>query len=381
MTRPLVVLDALLVNRRPTGVGRAILELTRELASEDRGLDFALAATEPEMFDDLGSLDHWRVVPCAGARGGTLRKAWFTQTALPRLCRQLGAELLHSMNFVAPRWPGCRSVVTVCDLAWQLFPETVEQPRRAYYQLFVPPSLRRADAVLGISEATARDVARLHPASAERIVVTPFATPGWIRDHLAAEQGPVPARRNRFLFVGTLEPRKNLERLLDAFALARNRVTEGDFPSLLLVGGRGWKDSALRRRMETMAAAGDLEVRDYCSQDELGRLYRTSLALLFPSLYEGFGFPILEAMAAGLPVLTADRGAMAEVAGDAAVLVDPHDTGALASGLHRLATDYRLRERLTAAGPDRARKWSWSRTAETTAAVYRRLLTSDRAIT
>ena len=86
-------------------------------------------------------------------------------------------------------------------------------------------------------------------------------------------------------------------------------------------------------------------------------------------------------MAAGLPVLTADRGAMAEVAGDAAVLVDPHDTGALASGLHRLATDYRLRERLTAAGPDRARKWSWSRTAETTAAVYRRLLTSDRAIT
>ncbi|RKZ19213.1 glycosyltransferase family 1 protein [bacterium] len=375
MTRPLVVLDALLVNRHPTGVGRAILELTRAMAAGDHGLEFAVMVTEPEMFQDLEEVPHWRVVPCPGARGGTFRKAWFTQTRLPVLCRDLGAELLHSMHFVAPRWPRCRSVVTVCDLAWQLFPETVEQPRRAYYRLFVPSSIERAQAVLGISEATARDVARLYPAAAERVIATPFATPGWIMDHLAAEPDPPPPRQRRFLFVGTLEPRKNLERLLDAFALALETASDGDFPSLLLVGGRGWKDSNLRRRMDTLTTAGVLEVRDYCDQAELGRLYRTSLALLFPSLNEGFGFPILEAMASGLPVLTSDRGATAEVAADAAVLVDPEDTAALASGLLRLAADAPLREKLTLAGPQRARQWSWSRTARETVAVYRRLLT------
>jgi hypothetical protein len=112
-----VVLDALLVNRQPTGVGRAILELTTALAAEDRGLDFLVAATEPAMFDALARRPHWRVLACPAARGGTLRKAWFTQTGLPRLSREAGAVLLHSMNFVAPLRPGCRSVVTVCDLA------------------------------------------------------------------------------------------------------------------------------------------------------------------------------------------------------------------------------------------------------------------------
>jgi glycosyltransferase involved in cell wall biosynthesis len=253
----------------------------------------------------------------------------------------------------------------------------VEQPRRTYYRWFVPASLRRADAILGISEATAADVRRHYPAVADRVVATPFATPGWIGEHLATAGDDSGAPRERFLFVGTLEPRKNLERLLEAYALARGRAQGAGFPPLLLVGGRGWKDSRLRRHVEALTAQGCLEVRDYCSQEDLGRLYATSLALLFPSLYEGFGFPILEGMAAGLPVLTADRGAMAEVAGDAALLVDPDDTEALASGLQRLATDAALRRRLAQAGPARARPWTWARTAAATAAVYRGLLTPD----
>lgn len=377
MNRPLVVLDALLVNRRPTGVGRAILELTRALSAEDRGLRFVVAATEASMFVELADRPHWQVVSCPEARGGTLRKAWYTQAGLPKLCRRHGAALLHSMNFVAPLRPGCLSVVTVCDLAWKLYPDTVEEPRRSYYRWFVPASLRRAQAILGISAATAADVAGQYPGLAQRVVATPFATPGWIGDHLVAGIEAVVPPRSRFLFVGTLEPRKNLERLLDAYALARGRGGGRAFPGLLLVGGRGWKDSRLRRRMESLVADGGLEVQDYCDQDTLGDLYRSSLALVFPSLYEGFGFPILEAMASGLPVLTSDRGAMAEVAGDAALLVDPDDTESLASGLQRLASESVLRRGLAAAGPARARPWTWARTAEATAAVYRRLLTLE----
>jgi hypothetical protein len=153
----LVVLDGLLVDTRPTGVGRSILELVGALSSADRGLDFLLLATHPEMFSAVADAPGWEVLGCPAARGGTLRKAWFTQWELPRICRSRGAALLHSMQFVAPLRLGCASVVTVHDLAWIDFPATTEEPRRTYYRIFVPRSLRRATAVVTNSRATAED--------------------------------------------------------------------------------------------------------------------------------------------------------------------------------------------------------------------------------
>ena len=377
MTRRRVVLDALLVGRNPTGVGRSILELTRALASRDRELDFVVAATEPEMFDHLQRVPHWSVVACPGARGGTFRKALHTQTALPRLCRRLGADLLHSLQFVAPLRLPCPSVVTVHDLGWQLFPATVERPRRAYYRLLIPASLRRAAAVVTNSEATAADVRRLHPVAAPRVVPTPFGTPSWVwrRDGAGTPPGSPANGRPRFLFVGTLEPRKNLEGLLAAYeyflesARSSGRAASS-CPALLLVGGRGWRDSRLRQRIAELRSRGHLEVRDYCGQESLWELYRTAHGLVFPSLHEGFGFPILEAMAAGLPVLTANRGAMAEVAGDAALLVDPEARRDLAAALAEMAWNDDLRAELRGRGFARARFWRWDRTADLTAGVY-----------
>lgn len=376
--RPLVVLDALLVNRRPTGVGRSILELTSALAARDRELDFLVLATEPDMFAEVAEVRGWQVLNCPGARGGTLRKALFTQLQVPRICRARRAALLHSLQFVAPLRAGCPSVVTVHDHGWLRFPATVEQPRRAYYRFFVPRTLRRAAAIVTNSQATAAETAAFFPDTAARIATTQFGTPSWVWKHPGggrppAEGGPV------FLFVGTLEPRKNLEALLEAYALfltapaTRARPAE-EVPRLLFIGGKGWKDSNLRRRMDDLMARGRLEVRDYCGTDELWREYRRAHALLFPSLHEGFGFPILEAMAAGLPVLTADRGAMVEVGGDLVLAVDPTRTEAIADGLAAMAWDDSLRQRLSAGGPERARQWSWERTAELTTRVYRRVL-------
>ena len=374
MTRPLVVLDALLLRPRPTGVGRAILDWTAALAAEDHGLDFAVLCTHPGLLDPLAGRPGWRLVPCPGAAGGTLRKALWTQVALPGLLRRLGADLFHGLQFVAPLRCPCPTVVTVHDLGYLRFPRTIEQPRRSYYRWLVPRSLAAADAIVCNSEATARDVAHWFPATASRVRVTPFGVPGWVQDRPRptaerAEDAP-------FLFVGTLEPRKNLEGLLAAYAeFRRQRQETGRFaPELVLVGGRGWQDSGLRSALEPLVASGVVRLRDYCGPDELWQQYQLARALLFPSLHEGFGFPILEAMMARLPVLTSDRGAMAEVAGDAALLVDPDDPAALAGALVRLTDDAALRRDLAVRGDARWPAWPWSQTVQATVRAYREVL-------
>ncbi len=335
-----------------------------------------MLATAPEMFAHLAGRPGWRVVRLPAAAGRHPAQGLVHPGARagagPRAC---GGDLLHSLQFVAPLRPGCPTVVTVHDLAWELFPGTVEQPRRGYYRLFVGPSLRRAAAVVTNSEATAADVRRLHPEAADRVSRHPLRPgslgPGGGRAHGAARRRPGRSGRPRFLFVGTLEPRKNLEGVLRAYErfLAAADRPGRSLPVPALRGGRGWRDSKLRAAMQDLQEAGHLEVRDYCDPEELWGLYRSAHGLLFPSLHEGFGFPILEAMAAGLPVLTANRGAMAEVAGDAALLVDPTvarkrwpPAWRVWPGTVRCAPGWRPPVR-----PAR-RAWTWERTAAATCA-------------
>lgn len=377
--RPLVALDALLVAPGMTGVGRSIIELTSALGAVDRGFDFAVLAAHSDQFAHVAGLPGWRVVDCPGARGGSWRKALHTQLRLPGLLRELGVGLLHSLQFVAPLlWRG-PLVTTVHDLSFLSHPGTVEQPRRAYYRLLVPPSLHRSAAVVVNSRATGAEVARWYPSVAGKVAVTPFGTPSWALQ-MAAEGPPAAPGEGPFLFVGTLEPRKNLARLLDAYRLFLERApaTAGPPPDLVLAGGKGWADAALEGPIRALQARGKLVLAGYCQPRRLWELYRSARALLFPSLHEGFGFPILEAMAAGLPVLTADRGAMKEVAGDAALLVDPEDVDAIASAMARLHAQPDLRGTLRERGWRRVKTWSWDRAAEATAGVYRQILDQAR---
>ncbi len=380
--RPRIVLDALLVRPQPTGVGRSILELTQALAAADRGFDFTVLATHPELFADLDDTPGWTVRFCPRARGGTVVKAMYTQLALPGLVRSLGAALLHSLQFVGPLRLSCASVVTVYDLGYLHFPETVERSRLTYYRLLVPPTLRRADVIVTISEATAVDVAESFPAVAARVTTTPFGTPSWAVQRFAGLT-PTPRPDDApFLFVGTLEPRKNLARLLMAYErlLRRFDRSGGDVvPDLELIGAKGWNDSEIQSKLQGLLETGKVRVVDYLDADQLADRFGAARALLFPSLHEGFGFPILEAMAAGTPVLTSDRSSMAEVAGDAALLVDPTSVESIAAGLERLICEPDLLADLAARGKRRVERWSWQHTAEATVAVYRRLLKCDRA--
>jgi glycosyltransferase involved in cell wall biosynthesis len=368
--RPVIVIEALAVRSRPTGVAGGARELVTALAARDRGYDFVVMAGNGTAFADLAGRPGWSVRVVA-ATGG-LRREWARQVLLPLVCRRLGAALVHALQPVAPWAAPCPVVLTVHDLAWRTLPEVIAQPRRAWLRTAVPLSLARAQLLLANSRTTAAALTTAFPRLAPRVREVPHGTPGWAL--AAAEPCDRPAGRGFFLFVGTLEPRKNLPRLLDAYEMLLAR-TGGEAPDLCLAGPPGWGLGPVKERLARPALAGRVRLTGWCTPAELRSLYATATALVFPSLDEGFGLPVLEAMGCGLPVLTADRGATAEIAGGDAVLVDPRDTGALAEAMARLARDPALRERLARAGRQRAGAWTWARTADLTAAAYAEIAT------
>ncbi len=268
---------------------------------------------------------------------------WYL-AALPLRARRARVDLLHCPTFRAPLAVSVPLVVTVHDLAVLRQPEAFNRWTRAYSWAVVPRVVRGAVRVIAVSEFTKREAIELLGVAAERIHVIPNAHDAVFTPEGAAETG------DYVLAVGTLEPRKNLRRVVEA--AARLGV------ELRVSGGRGWGgvelDGPVRRR----------------SDDELARLYRGARCLVYPSLYEGFGIPVLEAMACGTPVVTSAGSATEEVAGGAAVLVDPLDVEAIAAGIEEAT---RRRDELVRLGLERARAFSWEHSAAATLAVYREL--------
>lgn len=366
---PLVLLDATAARPPCTGVAWSMVELVTALAAEEREVRFALATPHPELFDclqDAPGRAQWERIALPPGRLAAV--GW----RLGNLSRRLGAGVLHSLTIPPPLRPGCPLAVTVHDLAYRSLPGSVPAARRLWYAVTLPAGLRRADAVLVNSAATGREVAAAFPFTAGKILPTPFGTPAWTTGREAPFTRPVGAP---FLFVGALEPRKNLDNILSALALLRARPDAGTpAPRLRVIGAPGWRNRTLLERLRREAATGAVEIIGYRDRDSLWAEMVAARALLFPSLHEGFGFPILEAMAAHLPVITSDRGAMREVAGDAALLVDPESPRGIADAMHRISSEHGLADRLVRAGAARIPVWTWRSAAERTLAAYLRLL-------
>jgi glycosyltransferase involved in cell wall biosynthesis len=306
-----------------------------------------------------------------------VRIAW-EQTVLPVELLREGADLLHALGFVSPiAWRG-RTVVTVYDLSFLRFPETFNRSNRMYLGNFTPPSLRRADRVITISEETRRDVIELCGVAPER--VTPILLAADERFRPAAPDAVRAFRRrqglpDRFvLYQGTLQPRKNVETLVRAYARLRSQGSDDHI--LVLAGPRGWQYEPIFELIRQLGLEPYVTFPGFVPDDELALWYSSAAVFAFPSRYEGFGLPLLEAMACGAPVVSSSASSLPEVVGDAGVLVDPSDVEGLCSALCQLLEDEPRRQALAAAGRVRAQTFSWRRTASETVQVYREVLES-----
>ncbi len=300
------------------------------------------------------------------------RDLWWHQIGVTRAARRAGATLLHLPAGVGPVRRSLPTVLTVYDLNVLRFPHLFRRWFRHYARAVLPRAARSADVIITLSEASKADIVQDLAIPGERVVVIPpGVNPSFTP--VAAESARAQEVRRRYglgsdfvLTVGSVEPRKNLRSLLEAVGRLRTRGGTSDV-ALVHAGPEGWLADGVSRT----AGARFL---GYVSLPDLVALYGMARVCVYPSLYEGFGFPVVEAMACGCPVVTSNVSSLPEVAGDAAVLVDPYSVDAIAGGIATLWTDEGRRRELSARGLARARSFTWERTARETAALYERLL-------
>lgn len=356
---------------RRAGVSRYIGELLGHLEEADPEGDYVL-------FLPAGSslrLTHQARVSTRRTEGPASRVLW-EQVELPRAAQREHLELLHSPVNVQPLLLPCRGVVTVMDLSFMVYPRSFRPQQRLYQTVFTRVSAQRAAQVIAISLQTAQDLVRRCGTNASKItVIYPGVDSGFRPIEPAATQSFRQRRGlpERFiLHVGTLEPRKNLPVLLRAFDRARSSLPAGY--KLVLAGGKGWLYEPILRTIEELQLESEVILPGFVPDEELPLWYNCADVLVYPSLYEGFGLPVLEAMACGCPVMAARSSSLPEVVGDAGLLLTQDQPEAWAEELVRVCSNATVRAELRALGLERARQFSWTKMARETVRVYREVL-------
>jgi glycosyltransferase involved in cell wall biosynthesis len=369
-------LDAIPLTEPRTGVGHYTWELARALAGEspDDRFELAYPSRYPEVKpEEEGGRALPENLSLARVRVGALGRRWWA-LGLPRYAARRGFALFHGTNFETPLWGATTKVVTVHDLSLLALPETHEPARVRRARRRLPLMARAADAVVTPTESVRREACGLLGLAPEKVFAVPEAARECFRPASFAETEEARRRLGAgaefLLAVGTVEPRKNLPALLEAFEEVL-RAGASDELRLVVAGRRGWLDEELFARLARSDARHRVVFTGYVSDADLRALYSSCKLFVYPSRYEGFGLPPLEAMSCAAPVVAGRSPAVAEVAADAARLFDPARPDQLTRALLELLQDEPARRHLSAAGLRRAADFSWQRTARMTLDVYR----------
>jgi glycosyltransferase involved in cell wall biosynthesis len=360
---------------RDYGIGTYVRNLVRHLARLDGETTYFLfcARADEATLRDLAA----NFVPVVDESAGYRVREHYS---IPLKLRSLGADLLHTPHYVLPLLCGVPAVTTIHDCIHLLFPEYL--PNRMalrYARLMMGSAIRRSALVFTVSEASRRDILSFYPeADPDRVKVVPNAIDAAILEDPGEEETErVKERyqiRGRFvLYAGNVKPHKNLDRLIAAFGLLKQRPGHEDL-KLLIIGDEVNRYGSLRRNVEAAGVRQDVRFFGFVPDSTLAALYRLASVFAFPSLYEGFGLPPLEAMACGTPVVTSRLSSLPEVVGDAALLVDPYSVEDIASGLELVLSDETLRADLVARGRERVTHFSWERSVRAIHSGYMRVL-------
>jgi glycosyltransferase involved in cell wall biosynthesis len=357
----LIGLDGIPLTFPRTGVGHYTFELAQALqrVAPEQQIEFFYPST-------FAPLSIRGEVKANRVPVGPIGRHWWS-TGLPRYIRSHKIDLFHGTNYDVPLWRRCPTVLTIHDLSMLLFPETHEKRSVTRARRRLPLMTRTADAIIVPTEAIRREVAEYFGVAQKLFVVREAP-----RDFFVpVENGPTLKKfgigDEFILTVGTIEPRKNLQTLIAAFEQVDETV------QLVIAGGRGWLSGPVFSALERSPARRRIVLTDYLQDSELRDLYSSCRVFVYPSLYEGFGLPPLEAMACGAPVIASSVPALIETTGEAALLVEPRDVDGFAGAIAEVLNDRSLRERLITAGQYHVKAFSWDKAAVETLSVYETL--------
>ncbi|HEX6730127.1 MAG TPA: glycosyltransferase family 1 protein [Pyrinomonadaceae bacterium] len=368
-----IAIDAHSVGAKLAGNESYASNLIEALAQIDSVNDYTLFVTTAEAFNRYqGRWPNFKVRPT------------LPHTPLIRIPLTLSAELrknpvdLLHVQFTAPPFCPCPVVVSVHDLSFEHLPHTFNRRSRTQLRLTVRHSVRRAARILTLSEHTKQDIVQTYGVDTSRIDAIPLAaaphfSPVTDTKELQRVRHTYGIESNYILYVGSIQPRKNLARLVNAYALLRRKYQAGGLPKLVLAGKCAWLYDETLRALHETGLNDSVILTGYVPESDLPALYSGALCFVYPSYFEGFGLPPLEAMQCGVPVIIGNKTSLPEVVGDAGLLVDPFDVEALAAAIEDLINNSVLRSQLRVKGLARAGMFDWKETARRTLEVYQRI--------
>ncbi len=371
-----IAIDVRTINKPRSGVGYYVTNLIREMRSFDRENEYCLIANNGTVEREFGFQPNFCQCQTTVSNENHLVGDLWENTVLPYMMNKKGIEVFHGPAFMIPLLKGnFKTVATIHDIVSYIMPETIPLKYSIYMKGLIKVVTRRADKIITDSRSTKEDLVGWLNVPEEKIEVVHLAVDSRFRPSTdkAATADEIRKKygiRGRFMFfVGNLEPRKNLIRLMKSFARVRKSL--GHDYQLVISGKKGWLHTEIIRTFEKNSGEDDIIMTGYISEEDIIKLYQSADMFVFPTLYEGFGLPVLEAMACGTPVITSNTSSIPEVADGCAICVDPTKEEEIGAAMLELDGSPALRAELSEKGLARAKHFSWNKTARETLAVYK----------